>query len=221
MRRIASKAPGGRLDIKVETIAKPCKGLVLFLSPPRNMPLLNDQDELLDSLGGLQEADSLTVLSNREKLKGPWRMPVEAVAHHIETLKVVVAIFSMPEPWLLANGNPNIRFCEMMRRLTQYKSDPLRVVPLTLDRTLESGIDFSDPNQILSAVESAKHILLEEESLHPEEIIIDITSGQKVTSGIAAASAFDDRVRCQYVDTKSYKVSAYDLTYIPYGKESS
>jgi len=96
-------------------------------------------------------------------------MPVEAVAHHIETLKVVVAIFSMPEPWLLANGNPNIRFCEMMRRLTQYKSDPLRVVPLTLDRTLESGIDFSDPNQILSAVESAKHILLEEDLSTPRK----------------------------------------------------
>jgi hypothetical protein len=86
---------------------------------------------------------------------------------------------------------------------------------------LESGINLLDPNQVLSAVEGAKRILLEEESLRPEEIIIDITGGQKVTSGIAAASAFDDRVRCQYVDTNSYKVSAYDLTYVPYGKESS
>jgi len=221
LRKIASKAPGGKLDIRVEQFAKPCKGLIVFLSRPRNAPEKEDQDDLLDSLGGPNEADGLTIQANREKLRGPWRMPIEAVAHHIATLKVLVVVFPLPDPWLLASGNPNLRFCELVRRLTQFKTDPPKVVPLTLDRNLESGINLLDPNQVLSAVEGAKRILLEEESLRPEEIIIDITGGQKVTSGIAAASAFDDRVRCQYVDTNSYKVSAYDLTYVPYGKESS
>jgi hypothetical protein len=221
MRKIASNAPGGKLDIKVEQSAKPCKGLIVFLSRPSNPDTNSVQDDLFDSLGGPTEADSLTVEANRKKLIGPWRMPVEAVAHHIATLKVVVVIFPVVEPSRLSKGNPNLRFCELLRRLTMFKSDPPKIRPYTPDDTLDSGVDFLDPYQVLSAVESAKRILLERESLRPEEIIIDITGGQKVTSGIAAASAFDDRVRCQYVDTNSYKVSAYDLTYIPYGKESS
>jgi hypothetical protein len=216
--RIASNAPGGKLDIRVEPVAKPCRGLILFLSRPRNRNDGPDQDAVFDSLGGPEEKDSLAIQTNRDKLKGPWRMPIEAVAHHVETLQYIVVIFPKIEPNDLSAGNPNIKFCQMLGRLLAYRTDPPKIIPHTPDQSLGSGTDFLDPHQVLSAVESAKSLLLNEKNLRPEDIIIDITGGQKVTSGIAAASAFDDRLRSQYVDTNTYVVAAYDLDYVPYGK---
>ena len=199
----------------METPAASCKGLVVFLSLIRNPDGRGDPDSGVDDVGGPSEEESLKIKGVRDRLKGPWRMPVEAIAHHIETLQCVAVIYSIPDK--NEDGSvavrPSDRFREMVRRLTAYRQKPLEIVPVVLGRHSD-GIDFSDPSQVLDAVEAAKKILREERKLRPQEIVIDITGGTKIASGIGVAAAFDDEVRFQYLDS-DYSVKAYDLSYVP------
>ena len=225
LRRLASQAPGGKLDIHVEAPASPCKGLIVFLSLIRNDPSKPDSDSVVDSLGLAPLGESLKDELVRARLQGPWRMPVEAIAHHDDSLLCVVVIFSSTveerNPDGSLNASPYVRFRAMVTRLTKYREKPLETLPVLLDNATD-GINFNDPHQVLAALEQAKKILLEDKRLRPEDIVIDITSGTKVASGIAAAAAFDDRVRVQYVEfnreRSTYTVAAYDLSYIPYAK---
>jgi hypothetical protein len=226
-RRFASRAHGGKLDIRVEPVAAPCKGLIVFLSLIRNTPEGPDTDQTVDGLGrdgrlaGTQDK-SLKNATVREALQGPWRVPVEAIAHHIDTLETLVVIHSMPQAQQFdAAGSlipsPYERFAAMVEGLTAYRNKPLEIVRVHVAGA-DRGINFNDPHQVLDAVEKAKDVLLLERKLRPHEIVIDVTSGTKIVTGIAAAAAFDEKVRFQYVASRgrsAYSVGAYDMSYVP------
>ena len=140
-----------------------------------------------------------------------WRMPVEAIAHHLPRLQRVVLISSSGKHGSHAQG---ARFKQLCNQLF---GNALQVDDIAaLDNSWSGGIDFNDVERLTHATDDA-HRLLEQGGLNPRDILIDVTGGQKTNSIAGAAVALAEGRTIQYVafdrDQHSYRVIAYDVTY--------
>jgi hypothetical protein len=188
-----------RPRVVVESNPGQVDGLILFLSALAGddvsrlhaaAPELGSLDAFRQHLGGLK-----------------WRMPLEAIAYHLPTLRRVVVISS-------THGSGSRRqFSAFKDLVTQiFPGADLRVQDVAeFDSRYEPGLDFDDVEKVAAATDDA-YVRLREDGLDRERLLIDVTGGAKTNSIAGAVVALAEGRRIQYV-SHSYQVLAYDVTY--------
>ncbi|HPX60857.1 MAG TPA: hypothetical protein PLN25_03690 [Deltaproteobacteria bacterium] len=158
--------------------------LILFLSAPKK--------EHLEKL----EQGAIT----EELLDGTnWKMPWLAVKHHDARLEKLYLLTSQGE-----NGSHDC-----------YKSFERIISALLPNVALEEatplGINFEDVDTVYKVLDELYEKLDQTENLGPEDVILDITGGQKPNSIAGAMATLAEGRRFQYVSTVDERVRRYDL----------
>ena len=194
--------------------------LVLFLSKPNGVPAARP------------EGQDITNPAFRASL-GNWRMPAEAIAHHLGRLRLVVVIPSV------ATAGDVAQFRELMA----VKATPQRPAPAVRscaevlgEADLASGLDYDDLEKIMKTLDDLYRALGDRDKLtqagllakggqpgilrgrlRESEILLDITSGFRlVAAGAVAHAVLVPERRFQYVHTeRQYHVGSYDITWEP------
>lgn len=145
--------------------------------------------------------------------KKSWRMPIEAIAYHAFRLEKVVILTSSENAATPGQGGSNEVFDQFVRILRGLQLDPRLEILSSADFGLEATVNFFDCEAVYDMTDK---IFKELEKQYPEnDILIDITSGTKVSTFAAQAVAFAGSRRCMYVNTNNYQVSSFDPTYSP------
>lgn len=199
----------------------PVRFLVLFLSPV-------DRDEKRDEAMAqvLAIEGALSEWDTRSKVRGSWRMPLEAIAYHMDTRtgtrrKLTVVVFGSSdsrkpgatEPADNGTYRQIPQFKALVRRLTDPPApEILSLEEFTGDARYAAGVDFEDINACQQAINDV-HRRFRSAGLREADFLVDITGGQKPNSiaGAAAAIMVPNR-RFEYVSTRDYKVRAFDVT---------
>ncbi|MBI5576795.1 MAG: hypothetical protein HY896_10595 [Deltaproteobacteria bacterium] len=204
-----------------------CQALIVFLSPPGMDSKWLEGRQADEILSGIH--DELI----RQRFDGPWRMPVEAIAHHLEWLDTVVVIPSADaekrqtqqetassahlldkkktEPGTWRDMD---LFRKTIELLTGRQNRPRIMTIGEIDDRWKAGVDFEKVGDLINAVEQA-YDWLNENGAADYEIMVDITGGQKVPAVAGAAMALGVGRRFQYVSRRDYVVRSYDVTYRP------
>ncbi|NLI30987.1 MAG: hypothetical protein GX423_13050 [Nitrospiraceae bacterium] len=132
----------------------------------------------------------------------PWEMPLLAVDYHSDTLTHLYIFVSCGEK----GSAPAL---PLFRRLISSRWPHLAVV--VLPESTE-GVDFENIHDVFDMTE-ALYLRAKADGFQPQDVIIDITGGQKTTSIAAAMATLASGRRFQYVSTTSKKVRAYDVVY--------
>lgn len=192
-----------RFRVVAERPPRPAKVLVLFLSafPP------HQRDAILAAYEGVQGA--LSDFEVRQQVEKAWRMPIEALASHQETLSQLVVVTSPGE-----DGSHRLlsRFFGLLGRLWPGHGLMLRTVEEFVPE-FDKGIDFFDLERQVQVVDSIVRQLVEEGS-NPEDIVIDVTGGTKLSTVAGQSVALAEGRRFQYVFTDGYEVVAYEASYL-------
>jgi hypothetical protein len=81
-------------------------------------------------------------------------------------------------------------------------------------RISSGGWEFERFNDLSRAVQHLLGIYLKEKKVDEDQIMIDFTGGQKVTSVVAASVTFNRKIKAQYVQTNSpWNVVSYDILF--------
>jgi hypothetical protein len=177
------------------------RALVLFLSPASGP----DRDEAFKKLS--EPGFRLTKEGLSQLGKFSWRMPLEAIAYHLERLSYIYVIPSSDS--VNAKGT-HLDFSDFIKILDRL----LENHDLCLSDDYKAGVDFENAQQLIECIESI-YKNLHEKDIPDYDILVDITGGQKVPTVAGAAVALAEGRRFQYVSTRDYKVIAYDITYLP------
>lgn len=195
------------------------KHLVLFLS--------NTKDELLGSRGIPQEfklsSDIHTDVQmfNRLKKENPsmykwsWEMPLRAIEYHCEVLESITFICSNKSIKQLHLFFNICRNYEQLKNITYYTqiNDSNTLSPLSDNIAYNNlqGFDFENFDQLSRALTIVRSEF-KKKHYQDQEIMIDITGGQKPTSVIGASITFNLKIKAQYVQTNDpWHVVSYDV----------
>ena len=198
-----------RVNLNIVQIENPPprRALILFLSPPGKEGeewLKEPKDEIF---GEIREEEA------RKKVRGSWRMPIEAIAYHLDQLDRVVILPSSDAP---GREDGTFRELDRFRETVRWLVGPAKSFPLVSSRELglpeDKGVDFENARDLVDALNRA-FFWLYEQGLEDHEILVDITGGQKIPTVAGAAVALGERRQFQYLSTRVYKVRAYDITY--------
>lgn len=105
-------------------------------------------------------------------------------------------------------------FQNLVRSLCdRQKPKIFTLVGLTANQRWDNGVDFENAQELVDSI-GETYLALNEVHLGDDEIMVDVTGGQKPSS-IAGAAVSLERGgrRFQYVSPKGYKLRAYDITY--------
>jgi len=191
-----------------------CKALVLFLSPPRvDSGSVDAWSSDPAMKGGILNPEI------RSGFKGPWRMPLEAIAHHLERLTDILVLPSSDAP---GEQDGTYRHLDRFRTLVKWLAcdDRRRIEVLgpaqfsaESSREWDLGADFEDADSLVRALGRMLEFL-HLRKIEDYEIMIDITGGQKPPSVAGSAVALEkEGRRIQYVSTRDFKIRSYDITY--------
>jgi hypothetical protein len=75
------------------------------------------------------------------------------------------------------------------------------------------GVDFEAAQDMVDALDTIYKSL--NADYKDNEIMVDVTGGQKPPAVVGAAVALEDYRLFQYVSTRDYKIRSYDITYRP------
>jgi hypothetical protein len=201
-----------RPRVGIDSTPAPVRGLILYLSH------LDEQkaEALSAALPGL---DGLAAF--RQDFGGVnWRMPIEAMAYHLPRLEHVVLICSRAHRHV--DGRPHsgsIAQRKLFRALTS-RLFPTAGITLrdaaALDSRFGCGLDFEDVEMLSQATDAAFADLMTR-GLRVDDILIDVTGGQKPNAIAGTAVALAEGRRIQYVSGRTedgvYRVTVYDVTY--------
>ncbi len=199
------------------------KHLVLFLSNlhkefeesggiPPALVLTNDLDRDILAMEELKQ--------RHPPVKWPWEMPLRGIRHHLDrnTLQTVTLICS---PESLSQAHLFLDICRRYEPLKGIKYSLLvrrRGRPKLLPSSdLHSaaglqGCDFENFEELRHAL---RYLLdqFKNWKIADNDVMIDFTGGQKVTSLVAATMTFNRRIKSQYVQTNpDYAVLSYNIT---------
>lgn len=197
------------LDIVQTENPQPCTTLILFLSPPGR-----DEPWIRQALQDTQPKD-ITNDETRKQFQGSWRMPIEAIAYHLNHRKLekIVILPSSDSPNLTDGTYRYLSlFIDLIRQLTQERKF-LHITGLhEIDSRWEKGVDYETAQALVEALNETFQ-WLRTQGLKNQDILVDITAGQKISTIAGAAVALGKEQWFQYVSTRDYKVRAYDITY--------
>ncbi len=182
----------------ISDIPVPKKALVLFLS--------NLKEE--DNNKIIQEIERIEGSSIDEKLnfinKGilrPWRMPLEAIKYHLSRLEKLAIITS-------SKSHPQVdAFKFLIEKVFGNQAEKITIK----EKHLKT---FENANELFTLLDEIFQEL-EKEGIKSKDVIVDVTSGQKINSIVGAFMTllYDDR-EFQYISTNDYKVKSYDVRLI-------
>lgn len=177
------------------------KGLIIFLSVIKE----DDFDNILKRLehyGGNGYGESKIQNKFSEIFQGirfSWEMQVRIIENYKDNLQFIYIIGSKSGSYELIE-----KFKQLIHLLGYYNLKFIK---------LEGPIDFEDMKENIEAIESA-YKKLKEEGIKDDEILIDITGGQKIQSAAGAFCALaKDRYFC-YISTNDKNIKIYDVIYI-------
>ncbi|MBE7546929.1 hypothetical protein KsCSTR_23080 [Candidatus Kuenenia stuttgartiensis] len=197
------------------------KHLVLFLSNlpkkleetngiPKGLHLIYEIDKDIETIELLKQEPQHPILWK-------WEMPLRAIRHHMGILETVTLICS---PESINQVYMFLHLCEKYNSFRQIrfyllarKGDTNKLLQLSPDVTINGyqGFDFEEFDRLSHAL----WFLLSEfkkNKYKEEEIMIDITGGQKPTSVIGASMTFNLKIKLQYVQTNlPWHVVSYDV----------
>jgi len=215
--------------------AEPRSHLVLFLSEVKDtiryvncVPnwLNGGQRNLCDDLKRLAEEKQKATSEKKAPPLWPWEQPLRAIHHHLcdvcdknskgrkrlRSVTLIASNESMRQTTLFANllsAYPVLREIEVkiFVRAGEYNYE---FIDLTAPAA-SGGFDFENFTDLSNAVHKLLSQLAERK-LEEWDIMIDFTSGKKVTSVVAAAMTFNRDVRAQYVQTEDpWNVLSYSV----------
>jgi hypothetical protein len=203
------------------------RAIILFLSPVPKAP--HPVHDVLDgkATGRLTDRAWLATWD-----RAAWRMPLEAIAYHAATgpddrpgaLEHVVVIGSSDR--IPGDGSGTVgqfgKFRDLVEKLraADPQSSAFKVVDLhslichqrmTVVKDYQTGVDFERPQELEEAVYHA-YRALNALGIDDDQILVDVTGGQKPASIAGAVVALAAERRIQYISTHDYRVRAYDVT---------
>lgn len=192
--------------------------LILFLSnlDTRRGPFHNGVPEGITLTGDL-EKDLAALVDHKERTRQywPWEMLLRAIRHHMERLRTITIICS-PESLQQVHW-----FGQVLMSYDCLRGVSVHVFLQGNDRPVlaecpnepmtEGGWDFEQ----FDALSRGIVYLLEEfkkQHVADDQIMIDLTGGQKPTSVVAASVTFNRMIKVQYVQTNApHAVISYDI----------
>ena len=196
--------------------------LVLFLSDlylgkndiqegiPNWLTLTNNIDDDLNTMEQLKD--------ERRDQQWRWEMPLRGLRHHAKVLKQVVIVCSDKSieqvHWFykILRRYPNFQGFDVMILLND-SSGTVQLTPCTDQERKTGGWDFEQFNNLATAMRELFKIF-QNKKIPEEQIMIDFTGGQKVTSVVAVAITFNRDSSAQYVSTNApWDVVSYDVEY--------
>lgn len=211
--------------------------LILFLSEV-GKHVINKYDEKLVPKGltleknGIFSLDSdiqaITDYKEKNRVFWPWEMLMRSIRYHIgnkdkpvlKTITVICSPESIKQFPLFAQfikGYINETGIEL--KLFAYQNHELCwECSDLLDIDEVDGIDFESFNELskslASCVKFHKKYKFNQPRVKEKMIMIDFTSGNKVSSVVAATISFNSGIKAQYVSTqKPYEIKGYDIVY--------
>lgn len=202
--------------------AEPRRHLILFLSllPPK-LAAAGGAPEQIALTGNLD--NDLKILESHKLGASPvfwsWEMPLRAIRHHLQKLESLTVVCSKESQ---RQADLFFHICceyQQLKHLRFYLLAQRHNLPGLLEITPVSlpviyayeGWNFEDFHDLQRGFD----FLLAEFARrgYPEqEIMIDFTSGQKVTSVVATAMTFNRRIKAEYVQTNEpWDVLSYDV----------
>jgi hypothetical protein len=182
--------------------------LVLFLSP-----VGQDRDTVGQLMAG---REPVTVDSVRSKLKGSWRMPIEAIAHQGTPLKVAVicSADTVKQTGDIDQGTYRDNQFGVFQQLVDHIwGEDVKVVDATAGYAgMQRGVDFEKGADLVQVIEKTYQCLYRDD-FDDQAIILDVTGGSKICSATGAAVSQAEGRQIQYVSTRDYTVQEYDMTY--------
>lgn len=185
---------------------KASRALILFLSTPNPEPesysfpmkiISRDGIELI--LEGKSLSDDIEALN---KVRWNWQQILRGIKPHKDKLKYLYFIGSKDSESTKGSFN---YLDAAITFIKQYCPD-------IKTYRADTPVDFEDLESLIDVIYQAIKRLKNEGS-GEDDIIIDVTGGQKVTSIAGAVITLNSSIRFQYVQTNPpYEARAYDLT---------
>lgn len=164
------------------------KILIWFLSPPGASP-----DE-----------------TDPKKMRS-WRMAYEAIhtLAQLGALERVIVIASSDSSGEKQDGT--WRYFDAFRRAISA-STGVEESKIVISPQHPKGVDFEDAKHLFDALDQIYEDLIAE-GYKEEDILLDITGGQKMPAVVGGVVGLGEGRRIQYVSTRDYKIHEYDITY--------
>lgn len=173
----------------VYSVPASARVLVLFLST------INAEQSV-----ALERAVADGTLSPECLKKTSWEMPYLAIRHHAERLETIYVISSE------GDRGTHLQF-PLFKTIMGVLFPEVNIEPL-----LETGIDFEDVAAVHRELDDLYSRLDEAHIYGPQDIMVDITGGQKTNSIAAAMATLAEGRRFQYVSTRNTdNVLCYDM----------
>jgi hypothetical protein len=180
----------GRIEVKREE-PPPTKVLAIFLSP---LVRKLKPEDIENAIKARSFSKTKNTLNGTE-----WEMPVKAIEHHSPEVVYV----------LTSEGSTGTTNLMPLFQTTIEKLFPsvIKVVEFP-----KGGIDFEDIRKVFSSIEDLYREAIRK-GFKEDEIIVDITGGQKTNSIAGAIATLSIGRKFQYISTRDKKVSSYDVGY--------
>ena len=192
-----------------------CKVLIIFLSPPYKDKEIIEQ--LLNNTKAPLADAVIKDIKFRESFIGPWRMPIEAIAWHLQqgTLERVIVAPSATVKTVTETRQGTFSEFQTFKKLIEKITGTVSVHhagEAQPDKWME-GVDYESARALRNCLKDIFDFLLEIEQYSEEDILIDITAGQKLGSSIGTLLSLQAGRQIQYVSTNDYSVKSYNISY--------
>jgi hypothetical protein len=153
---------------------------------------------------------------NETELEGPngmasWRMAYEAIAMQMKELQLSKLIVIASADASGAKLDGSFRFFDTFQTSMSKLTD-LPIEKICLAAGCLQGVDFENAEKLYQVMEEI-YADLARKGYKNEEIIMDITGGQKMPSILGGVVTLVEGRRLQYVSTRDYKIHEYDITF--------
>ncbi len=171
--------------------------------------------------------DSLSAIENQHRVRWRWEMPLRGIAYQVgqqdsstlSTVTLVCSKESLPQAHLFAEVMREF-LCKTapapkLQVLLRDGSGGVRIEPLDAGATpkydAESSWDFEDFNGLIEGLYGLI-AAMGEQGIAENQIIIDVTGGQKTTSIAGASITINREVVIQYIQTNNkHEPRGYDV----------
>ncbi len=195
-----SRLGGDDNKVQVQkTSPKKVRALGVFLSTlgPTNEIVEEKILEIQNSLAVLPDTSAiLSVLTGKN-----WEMPLKAIEYHQGQLEALYVFTSKGNP---GSSETMALFETIVNAL--YPDLKIREVDV-------HGIEFEDVEAVFNQVESF-YDMAKKDGFPEQEILVDVTGGQKPNSIAASIATLITGRKFQYISTVTKEVHAYDVWYI-------
>ncbi len=175
-----------------------CRVLITFLSPP------TDLTALMTLTGDITD-DKVREAFARDR----WRMPVEAIAHHVKAKKLETVVV-IPSADAGSEPSGTWRNVDDFRRVVRRfaGSHGVDVVSLADVNPAEwaAGVAFDDAAAVLRSLRDVLQ-WLRAQGIADSEAIINVTGGTKLATVAGAAATMGLGLSCEYITEKYQPVS--------------